>query len=257
MISIKTKEEIQIMREGGEILAEILGKLSKAVRPGIPTSAIEKLADELILFYGVKSAFLNFGGYPSSICVSLNDEIVHCVPSERIIKEGDVVSLDFGIVHNGFNLDSAVTVIAGKVKDKKTEKLLSVTREALDKGIKEAKIGKHIGDISYAIQSFVEENGFSVIRELVGHGIGKGLHEEPQIPNFGRKGEGPELVQGLVLAIEPMVSAGSWQTVLSEDKFAYKTKDGSLAAHFEHTIAVTKGGPLVLTYSNAKPLLKV
>lgn len=235
------------MREGGKILAEILKRLSEKVKPGIPTNAIEKLADELILFYEVKSAFLNFGDYPSSVCVSLNDEIVHCVPSERIIKEGDMVSLDFGIVHNGFNLDSAVTVIAGQAKGKKDKKLLSVTREALNRAIKEIKIGKHIGDIGYAVQSFVEENGFSVIRELVGHGIGKELHEEPQIPNFGRKGDGPELVVGMVLAIEPMVSAGAWQTVLGEDKFAYKTKDGSLAAHFEHTVAVTEKGPLILT----------
>lgn len=247
MISIKTEEEIKIMREGGKILAEILERLSEKIRPGVPTDSIEKLADELLLFYGVKSAFLNFGGYPSSICVSLNDEVVHCLPSERIIKEGDIVSLDFGIVYKGFNLDSATTVIAGKAKSKKDENLLNITKEALGRAIKEAKIGKHIGDISFAVQSFVEKNGFSVIRELVGHGIGKGLHEEPQIPNFGEKGKGPELIEGMVLAIEPMVSAGSWQTVLGEDKFAYKTKDGSLAAHFEHTVAVTKKGPLILT----------
>lgn len=247
MINLKTKEEIKVMHSGGKILAKILKELADSVKPGIPTKAIEKLANELVLFYGVGSAFLNYQGYPASICVSINDEVVHGLPSDRIIAEGDLVSLDFGIKYDNFYLDSAVTVLAGKNENPQIKKILEATKKALEKGIEKATLGNYIGDISHAIQSFVEKEGFSVIRDLVGHGIGKDLHEEPQIPNFGKEGQGPELVEGMILAIEPMVSAGDWKIILGDDKFTYKTKDGSLAAHFEHTVAVTKKSPIVLT----------
>lgn len=247
MINLKTKEEIKTMHDGGKILAKILRELSDSVRPGISTKAIEKLANELILFYGVKAAFLNYHGYPSSICISINDEVVHGLPSNRILEEGDLVSLDFGIKYDDFYLDSAVSLSVGENENPKIKKILEVTKKAMEKGIEKAMPGNYIGDIGYAIQSFVEKEDLSVIRDLVGHGIGKDLHEEPQVPNFGKKGQGPELVEGMVFAIEPMISVGDWRVILGEDKFTYKTKDGSLAAHFEHTVAVTEKGPIVLT----------
>ncbi len=253
MISIKTESEISIMREGGKILAEIIRKISQAVKPGIPTKDLDKLARELFRFYNVRPAFLNYNGFPASVCVSLNDEVVHGVPSGRILKEGDILSLDVGIAHKGFFTDSAVTIpVLGKLtrdqwaKDNpKLNKLIETTRAALNAGIKQAKVGNRLGKISNAIQKIVEKEGFGVIREMVGHGIGRQLHEEPQVPNYGYSDEGPELAEGITLAIEPMVSAGDWHLV--QDGLVYKTKDGSHAAHFEHTIAITRKGPLILT----------
>ncbi len=253
MIFIKTESEISIMREGGKILAEIIRKISQAVRPDIPTKDLDKLARELFRFYNVKPAFLNYNGFPASVCVSLNDEVVHGVPSGRIMKEGDLLSLDLGIVHKGFFTDSAVTmpVLGGLTRDKwakdnqELNKLIETARTALNAGIKQAKIGNRLGKISNAIQGVVEKEGFGVIREMVGHGVGQKLHEEPQVPNYGQPDEGPVLEEGMVLAIEPMVSVGDWHLI--QDGLTYKTKDGSYAAHFEHTVAVTKKGPLVLT----------
>ncbi len=253
MIFIKTESEISIMREGGKILAEIIRKISQAVGPGIPTKDLDRLARELFRFYNVKPAFLNYNGFPASVCVSLNDEVVHGVPSGRIMKEGDLLSLDLGIVHKGFFTDSAVTmpVLGGLTREQwakdnpELNKLIETAKAALNAGIKQAKAGNRLGKISNAIQGVVEKEGFGVIREMVGHGVGQKLHEEPQVPNYGQPDEGPVLEEGMVLAIEPMVSAGDWHLI--QDGLTYKTKDGSYAAHFEHTVAVTKKGPLVLT----------
>src|SRR3989344_6109185 len=227
MVKLKTEKEIQIMREGGKILAEILKKLSEAVKPGITTNDLDKLVRELVLFYKVKPSFLGYGGYPAAVCTSVNDEVVHCVPSERELKEGEIISLDMGIIYKGFYADAAVTVPvlnqlleieSPKVDSYKKwakdnpnlHKLIEVTREALNAGIKQAKVGNHVGKIGHAIQTVVEKNGFNIVRDLVGHGIGRELHEEPQVPNYGPSDAGPELVEGMVIAIEPMVVAGDW-----------------------------------------------
>jgi methionyl aminopeptidase len=241
------------MREGGKILAEIIRKISQIVRPGIPTKDLDKLARELFRFYKVRPAFLNYNGFPASVCISLNDEVVHGVPSDRILREGDVLSLDVGIEYEGFFTDSAVTipVLSGLTRDQwvkdnpKLNKLIETTKTALNAGIKQAKVDNRLGKVSNTIQNIAEKEGFSVIREMVGHGIGRQLHEEPQIPNYGRPNDGPVLEEGMVLAIEPMISAGDWHLV--QDGLTYKTKDGSWTAHFEHTVAITKDGPMVLT----------
>ncbi len=254
MISIKTESEISIMREGGKILAEILKQLAAAVKPGIPTLDLEKLARELVSFYKVKPSFLGYQGFPAALCVSVNDQVVHGVPSvTRILKEDDIISLDMGIFYGGFHVDSAITIppFGGLTREQwakgnpKLNKLIETTKAALNAGIKQAKIGNHLGKISNAIQSVVEKDGFSVIREMVGHGVGRRLHEEPQVPNYGQPDEGPVLEEGMVLAIEPMVSAGDWH--LAQDGLTYKTRDGSWVVHFEHTVAITKKGPQVLT----------
>lgn len=255
MIQLKTKDEIKVMQEGGQILAAILKKIAQAVRPGITTKDLEKLARELVLFYKVKSGFLGYGGYPAALCTSVNDEVVHCVPSEKVLKEGEIVSLDMGIIHKGFNLDSAVTIpVLGSISysewvknNPELNNLLETTKAALGAGIKNAKIGNPVGKIGSAVQAVVEAAGFNVVRELVGHGVGRKLHEEPQVPNFGSGHEGPKLEEGMVIAIEPMVTMGDWRLTVGADKFTYRTKDGSIAAHFEHTVAVTKDGPIILT----------
>jgi len=234
------------MVEGGKILAEILRKLAETVKPGITTNDLEKLARELVLSHGVKSSFLGYDGYPAVLCTSINDEIVHGVPSDRVLKDGDVLKLDMGVLHRGFHTDSAVTVLVGGTDDQKN-KLINVTKEALRIGISKAKVGNTLGDIGSVIQEFVEKNGFNVVRDLVGHGIGRELHEEPQILNYGEKGTGPELIKGMVIAIEPMVVTGDWKIKNSKDGFAFVTRDGSLAAHFEHTVAITEQKPIILT----------
>jgi methionyl aminopeptidase len=254
MISIKTESEISIMREGGKILVEILEQLAVAVQPGISTFDLEKLARKFVSFYKVKPSFLGYQDFPAALCTSVNDEVVHGVPSvTRILKKDDIISLDMGVLYRGFNVDSALTVpvLGGLAREQwakdnpELNKLIETTKAALNAGIEQAKVGNRLGKISNAIQGVVEKEGFSVIREMVGHGVGRELHEEPQIPNYGQSGEGPVLEEGMVLAIEPMVSAGDWH--LAQDGLTYKTKDGSPAAHFEHTVAVTKNGPLVLT----------
>ena len=253
MINIKTKNEIAVMREGGKILADILRKLSEAVKPGITTNDLEELARELVLSYGVKPSFLGYDGYPAALCTSINDEIVHGVPSDRILKDGDVLKLDMGVTHKDFHTDSATTVLVGQVIHGPTlqvghrQKLISVTKEALNMGISKAKAGNTLGDIGSAIQKYVEQNGFNVVRDLVGHGIGRELHEPPQVLNYGKQGTGPELVEGMVIAIEPMVVTGDWRIKNSKDGLGFITKDGGFAAHFEHTIAITENEPLVLT----------
>jgi methionyl aminopeptidase len=264
--SIKTEQEIQTMYEGGKILAEILKKLSEAVKPGITTNDLDELARELVLSCGVKASCLGYNGYPAALCTSVNDEIVHAIPSDRVLKEGDLLKLDMGVLHKGFHTDSAITVLVGQndevihkttsqVVYPQVQKLINVTREALNIGISKAKIGNTLGDIGSAIQKYVEQNGFNVVRDLVGHGIGRKLHEPPQVLNYlsrpehrgGEPEEGEKLVEGMVIAIEPMVVAGDWRIKNGKDGFAFVTKDGGLAAHFEHTVAITDAGPLILT----------
>lgn len=252
LISIKTEEEIKTMREGGKILGEILRKLTEAVKPGITTWSLEEKARELIRKYpDVEPAFLGYNSYPAFLCVSINEEVVHHLPSERKIRPGDLVSLDFGIRHKRLNVDSATTILAEpELNDPDLglkKRLIKITKECLGKGIEAAKIGNTIGDISFAIQKHAEKNGFSVIRDLVGHGIGRDLHEDPEVPNFGVPGKGPKLKEGMVIAIEPMLSAGSHEVLEDKKTLAWKTKDNSLSAHFEHTVAITKKGPLILT----------
>lgn len=252
MAKLKTNEEIKIMHEGGLILSSVLRRLQGAVKSGITTKYLDVLAQELILEAGARSSFLNYRGYPSVLCTSINHEIVHGLPSDLELKRGDLLKLDMGVMHKGFHTDSATTVIVGGVisLDKKSllkKKLIKVTKEALELGIKKAEIGNTIGDVGYAIQKYVEKNGFNVVRDLVGHGIGRELHEDPQVPNYGEEGIGTKLLEGMVIAIEPMVVTGGWDIKEGPDGFVYETKDGGFAAHFEHTVAITKNGPMVLT----------
>jgi len=246
MIPLKSEEELKTMRQGGIILAMMLKKLEAFVSPGVSTSEIDNFAQQLAEEASVKPAFKGYRGYPAAICTSVNEEIVHGIPSQRRLKDGDIVSLDMGINYRGFLSDAAVTLPVGKV-GKKTRKLISVTRNALLAGIKQARVNNRLSDISYTIQKVVEKNGFSVVRQFVGHGIGRNLHEEPEIPNFGRPGEGPVLKHGMVLAIEPMVNMGGWESEITEDGWTAVTKDRLPSAHFEHTIAVTNKGPVIFT----------
>jgi len=254
MITIKTSEEIKIMAEGGKILAKIMKELEKQVKPGITTKELDRLAESLVFKFGAKCSFKNYTGsgknwdpYPACLCTSINEEIVHALPSERVLKEGDTLCLDFGVFCNkGFHTDMAITVPVGKV-DKAAKRLIDVTKKALEIGIKKIKPGNKIGDIGYVVQEYVEKQGFNVVRELCGHGIGRELHEKPDILNFGEKGTGEEIKEGMVLCLEPMVTMGHWRIKKSKDGHGYKTKDNSLAAHFEHTIAVTKDGYKILT----------
>lgn len=246
MIRTYNENEIAIIHEGGKILARIMKELEREVRPGIKTKYLNKVAEDLVFSFRAQPSFKGFNGYPSVICTSINEEIVHVVPGDRELKEGDIVSLDLGIRYKGYCTDMAVTVPVGNITKEK-EKLIKVTQEALYKGIEQAKPGNYLGDIGWAIQQYAESQGFNVVRELVGHGVGKEVHEDPQIPNYGEQGTGLKLVKGMVLAIEPMVCIGNWQIEKCEDGFGYRTKDRSLSAHFEHTIAVTQKGPKILT----------
>jgi methionyl aminopeptidase len=248
MIQLKSTREIDIMAEGGRILAATVETLRKAVRPGISTGELDAIADKFIRGHeGAVPAFKGLYGFPGSICASINHEIVHGIPSaKRTLKEGDIISLDVGVGYRGYFTDSATTVAVGKI-DAKTAKLLEVTKQALDAGIAAAQIGNHIGDIGAAVQEVVERAGFTVVRDLVGHGIGVGFHEEPQVPNYGKPKRKEKLVPGLTIAIEPMVNAGGPATRTLADKWTIVTVDGSRSAHFEHTVAITADGPRVLT----------
>jgi len=246
MITIKTPGEIKIMRESGKILANVLQHLEKMTKPGITTIELDRAAEALILSFGAKPAFKNYNKFPYSLCASVNEIIVHGYPSGYILKDGDIIGLDLGVVCRGYYSDMATTIAVGKVSFK-AKKLIADTKKALMVGIKKVKIGNTIGDIGNAIQEYAEPKGYGIIRDLCGHGIGKDLHEDPQIPNYGKKGEGEKLVEGMVICIEPMLSMGDWRLKRSKDGYGYATKDGSLSAHFEHTIAITQKGPLVLT----------
>ncbi len=246
MIPIKTPEQIETMAQAGQILAKIMRELKSRVGPGITTQDLDKLAQELIFNYGVKPAFKGYGGFPAVLCTSVNELIVHGVPSKRELKEGDILGLDLGIIYKGFYSDMAVTLPIGVVSPE-VNRLIRVTKKALKRAIVRVKTGKTIGDVAYAIQKHVEDQDFQVIRDLCGHGIGKSLHEEPEVPNFGQRHKGPELKSGMVLAIEPMVAMGQPGIKKSSDKFAYQTIDNSLSAHFEHTVVVTEKGGRILT----------
>lgn len=246
MIEIKTPEEIEIMAEGGKILAKIMKKVVAKVKPGVKTKELNEYFEKLVFKFGAKPSFKGEEGFPASICTCVNEEIVHCLPSERILKGGDILSLDGGIFWKGFHLDMAVTVPVGEISFE-AKKLIKTTKRALDMALKKVKPGNKIGDISNAIQRYVEYRGFHVIAELTGHGIGRKLHEEPEILNFGKRNTGPELKEGMVICIEPMVSAGDWKIKKTKDGFGWQTVDGSLSAHFEHTVAVTKNSYKILT----------
>jgi len=234
------------MEVANRIVAEILVGVKERVQPGIETRELDELAEEMCRQHKVAPAFKGYRGYPRSICVSVNEEIVHGIPGARKIKVGDLVSLDFGVKYQGYYGDAAVTVAVGEV-DSQARKLMEITETALYAGISQAKVGRRLTDISHAVQGVVEGAKFGVIREFVGHGIGRSLHEDPQIPNFGPPGRGPLLQAGMTLAIEPMTSMGAWQVRILEDGWTAVTQDGSYAAHFEHTVAVTENGPLILS----------
>ena len=248
MIQLKSDREIDLMAEGGRILAGTIQLLRESTRPGLSTQELDRIAESFILGHaGAKAAFKGLYGFPGSICTSINDEIVHGIPSKkRVLKEGDIVSLDVGVGYKGFFTDSAVTVAVGAV-DARTSKLLSVTAESLEAGIAAAVVGNHIGDIGAAVQHVVEPAGFSVVRDLVGHGIGVEFHEEPQVPNYGKPKRREKLVPGLTLAIEPMVNVGGPAPRTLSDRWTIVTADGTRSAHFEHTVAITENGPRVLT----------
>ncbi|MEA1872277.1 MAG: type I methionyl aminopeptidase [Chloroflexota bacterium] len=244
MVIIKSDQEIAIMRKCGKILAAILDRLRTEVRPGIKTGQLDIIMAEESNKRGVIPSFKNYRGFPANLCVSVNDEIVHGIPGERVLQEGDIVSLDAGAKLNGFHTDAAITVGVGRIS-KEAEELIAVTEGSLKSGIAQAMSGAWIGDISSAIQHYVESKGFSVVREYTGHGVGRDLHEEPQIPNFV-VGKGLLLRKGMALAIEPMVNVGDWHTKLAADQWTVLTADGSLSAHFEHTIAITDSGAEIL-----------
>jgi methionyl aminopeptidase len=249
MIILKSKKEIDKMAEASQIVAMTLAYLSEKVRPGITTKELELMADSFIREQGAIPAFKGYRGYPASICTSVNNEVIHGIPSERVLEEGDILGIDLGVYKNGFYGDAAYTFPVGKITPE-AERLLRVTERALYLGIANAKVNNRISDISYTIQSFVESNGFSVVRAFVGHGIGRNLHEDPQVPNFGEPGKGPRLKAGMTLAIEPMVNEGTHEVVILEDGWTAVTLDGKLSAHFEHTILVTDDEPVILTKMN-------
>lgn len=253
MITIKKPEEIEILRESGRRLAEILKRVSAEIKPGVSTKSLDKLAFDLAKEGGDEPAFLNYkpdkGGkpFPATLCVSVNEGLVHGLPTEeRVLKEGDIVSIDMGLIHRGMITDSAITLPVGEIS-KENRKLLDATREAMSLGIKAAKPGGNVGDIGFAVESFSKPLGYSLAEGLAGHGVGYEVHEDPYVPNTGRPGEGPELKPGMVIAIEPMLCLGKGKIAVDSDGFTIKTADGSLSAHFEHTVAITPDGPEILT----------
>lgn len=245
-IHIKTTEEIRIMREAGKILAEVLKKLRGDIVAGTTTQDIDIIAENLIRDQHVLPAFKGYRGFPGCVCISVNEEIVHGIPGDRVIQDGDLVSIDCGIVYKDFYSDSAMTVGVGQVSSE-FRRLMDVTRQSLYQGIEKARVGNRLSDISHAVQKYAESKRLAVVREFVGHGIGKSLHEDPEIPNFGIPHQGPELKEGMVFAIEPMVNIGTWKTKICDDGWTVVTQDGRCSAHFEHTIAITKGDPEILT----------
>ena len=252
MIFIKTKKEIDYIRESCKIVAETLQLLKKNVKPGITTGELDLIAEDYILSNNAKAAFKGYsqGGnstdYPASICASVNDEVVHGIPGNRVLKNGEIISLDVGVYKEGFYGDAAISVAVGEISDKK-KKLMEVTEESLYLGIDQAVNGNRVHDISYAVQSFVEENGFSIVRDLCGHGVGKHLHEDPAVPNFGKRGTGAKLRKNMTIAIEPMINIGKYNVIQADDGWTILTEDGSPSAHFEHSILITDNKPEILT----------
>lgn len=247
MVILKTPAEIEVMAQASRVVAEALDIVRKAVQPGITTEELDSIAEQEIRVRGALPAFKGYRNYPKTLCASVNDQVVHGIPSKRKLKDGDIIGLDLGAIVGGFYGDSAVTVAVGSVSDA-TEKLVQVTKEALHLGITQAIVGNRLSDVSYVVQQHVESAGFSVVTEFVGHGIGRQLHEEPQVPNYGKPGQGPRLQPGMVLAIEPMVNMGRSAVRILDDRWTAVTVDGSLSAHFEHTIAIQPtGGPRILS----------
>lgn len=245
-VILKSREEIDKIRVSCRLVAELLEELKKLVAPGITTAELDAFAQDWLKKRKAKSAFKGYKNYPAYICTSVNEQVVHGIPSSRKLKSGDIIGLDVGVIVDNYYGDAALTVPVGRISPE-AEKLLQVTQEALYKGIEQAYPGNRLGDISYAVQSHVEKNSFSVVRDFVGHGIGRKLHEDPQVPNFGTPGKGERLRVGMVLAIEPMVNMGGPEVEILEDKWTAITQDGSLSAHFEHSIAITENGPEILT----------
>lgn len=246
-VSIKSAREIELMRKAGKILAATHEQLEKEIKPGMSTFEIDKIGEEIIRSYDCIPSFLNYNGYPASICVSVNDEVVHGIPNkEHIIQEGDIVSLDAGVIYQGYHSDAARTIAVGEI-DERAAKLIEVTRQSFFEGIRYAKEGCHLYEISAAIADYVEGFGYGIVRELVGHGIGSKLHEDPQIPNFRQRRRGIKLQAGMTLAIEPMINIGRCDVVWLEDDWTVVTEDGSLSAHYENTVLITKGEPEILS----------
>jgi methionyl aminopeptidase len=246
MIILKSQRELQFMYAAGQVVAEAHRKIAQVIKPGITTLELNHIAGEFILSKGARPTFKGYNGFPKSICTSLNEEVVHGIPSLRELKDGDIISIDIGATLNGYVGDAAVTLPVGEIDDE-AQKLLAVGKKALEVGINQAVIGNRLSDISHAIQTYVESNGFSVVREFVGHGVGQRMHEDPQIPNFGPPGRGPRLRAGMTLAIEPMVNVGTFEVQTLTDNWTVVTKDGKRSAHFEHSIAITEEGPWILT----------
>jgi methionyl aminopeptidase len=251
MIIRKSEQEIEAMARAGRVVADTLALLGESLRPGVTTKELDGIAEEYIRSQGGAPTFKGYHGFPASICTSPNSMVVHGIPGEYRIEDGDLLSVDVGVTLDGFVADSAYTFSVGSISDE-TQRLLDVGQAALEAGISEARPGNHVGDISAAVQRTVEEAGFSVVKSLVGHGIGRSMHEEPQIPNWGEPGRGPLLASGMTLAIEPMINAGSAEVFVADDRWSISTDDGSLSAHFEHTVAVSEGGPRILTLAGVR-----
>lgn len=246
MVILKSPEEIEKMRASNLIVAEILRELKRLVKPGVKTIELDRYAEEQALKRGARPAFKGYRGYSHSLCTSVNDVVVHGIPSGRVLEEGDILSLDFGIYYQGYYGDAALTVPVSRVSET-AQRLMRVTEESLYRGIEQAIVGNRLGDISAAVQDCVEAAGFSVVRDFVGHGIGKSLHEDPQIPNYGVRGKGVELRPGMVFAIEPMVNEGTYEVKVLSDGWTVQTADGKLSAHFEHSVVITESGPVILS----------
>jgi len=234
------------MAEAGQILAKIMKELALKVRPGVTTKELNEIAENLVLSFGAKPSFKNYNGFPASICTSINEDLVHGIPSQRELKQGDIISIDGGVYHKGYHSDMAITVPVGEIAPE-AQRLIRVTKKALKRGIKKVRPGVTFGDVGNTIQRYIESQGFGVVRDLCGHGIGENLHEEPEVANYGRRKTGEKIKEGMVFCIEPMVTAGDFKIKRAKDGYGYQTKDGSLSAHFEHTIAVTSKGTKVLT----------
>lgn len=245
-VLVKSSRELERMRRAGRVAARALREVGRAVRPGTTTLALDRVADRVIRSLGGVPSFLGYRGFPASACISVNDEIVHGIPGRRVLREGDLVKVDLGALVDGYHGDVAATFPVGSISPR-TRRLLRVTEEALFRGIEAVCPGARLGDVGYAVQSFVESHGFSVVRQFAGHGVGRSLHEDPQVPNFGKPGKGMVLRPGMVLAVEPMVNEGTWRAVVDGDGWTVRTADGQLSAHFEHTVAVTEDGYEILT----------
>lgn len=246
MVHLKTKEEIELLRENNLLVSDTLAHIAPAIKEGVTTRELDRMAEEYIRSCGAIPGFLGYGGFPNTLCISVNENVVHGIPSDYALKNGDIVSVDCGTILKGFYGDSAYTFAVGEVSDE-VRKLLNVTKESLYEGVAQARVGNRIGDISAAVQQYAESNGFSVVRELVGHGLGRAMHESPEVPNYGKRGRGPLLKEGMVICIEPMINMGKKEVVFEKDGWTVRTRDRKPSAHFEFAVAITKEGADVLT----------